>query len=237
MEYTLRNVPLTVAPVEDLLTLFDLGGVVDKFVMEKEKARTDSGVTELCLRAREKDKKDLKEEFCVDAGSHDLSSETWSTPSAEERSKRFDDYVAFEGRRYPRRLSLFIKGERAATANITSLESAPFIASLLTPPPGAIERRKCPNMKPPEPNYRPEPEYEDLSQHRGTTGPTVLGMTVHKDGSVSDVYVIEPGAPFLTKPAIDALKRWKFKPARCGSESVDTDAQTIFNFNFVSSTY
>lgn len=79
-----------------------------------------------------------------------------------------------------------------------------------------------PGITPPHPIFTPDPEYPE-SLRKGKhkiQGTCVLGITVDKDGMVQDVHVTRSLDKRLDQNAIDAVKRWKFKPAMRDSKPV-----------------
>ena len=72
-----------------------------------------------------------------------------------------------------------------------------------------------PGITAPRAVFTPEPDYP-LSLRKGkhkVQGSCVLGITVDKDGLVRDVHVTRSTDKRLDQFAIDAVRRWKFKPA------------------------
>jgi TonB family protein len=68
--------------------------------------------------------------------------------------------------------------------------------------------------------FCPSPDYTDLARVAKYRGTVELSLIVTKDGVVNSVLVLK-GAPFsLTKQALDAVQRWKFKPAKFHGQSV-----------------
>jgi TonB family protein len=68
--------------------------------------------------------------------------------------------------------------------------------------------------------YCPSPDYTDLARTAKYRGTVELSLIVTKDGVVNSVLVLK-GAPFaLTQKAIDAVQKWKFKPAKFHGQSV-----------------
>jgi TonB family protein len=66
----------------------------------------------------------------------------------------------------------------------------------------------------------PSPDYTDLARTAKYRGTVELSLIVTKDGVVNSVLVLK-GAPFsLTQKAIDAVQKWKFKPAKFHGQSV-----------------
>jgi TonB family protein len=68
--------------------------------------------------------------------------------------------------------------------------------------------------------FCPSPDYTDLARTAKYRGTVELSLVVTKDGAVNSIVVLK-GAPFsLTQKAIDAVQKWKFKPAKLRGQSV-----------------
>jgi TonB family protein len=68
--------------------------------------------------------------------------------------------------------------------------------------------------------FCPSPDYTDLARTAKYRGTVELSLIVTKEGLVNSVLVLK-GAPFsLTQKAIDAVQKWKFKPAKFHGQSV-----------------
>jgi len=68
--------------------------------------------------------------------------------------------------------------------------------------------------------FCPSPDYTDLARTAKYRGTVELSLIVTKDGAVTSIIVLK-GAPFsLTQKAIDAVQKWKFKPAKLRGQSV-----------------
>ncbi len=91
--------------------------------------------------------------------------------------------------------------------------SAPESQDLQTgPPPWYVTAPKLIHQK--------KPEYPPEAREKGIQGEVVLHATIDKDGNVTDISVIS-GPPLLLKAAIDAVKKWKYKPALRGSQPIE----------------
>jgi protein TonB len=100
------------------------------------------------------------------------------------------------------------------------------------PGPPAPDRTATPSVAalPPDPvtqtaaprgGYQVRPSYPTSARRAGIQGTTLLGVFVSVDGRVGDVVVKESaGHPDLDAAAAEAVKRWRFEPARRGSEPV-----------------
>jgi periplasmic protein TonB len=91
--------------------------------------------------------------------------------------------------------------------------AGPAIAAL---PSDGITQRAIPRG-----GYQYRPSYPSSARNRGIQGTTLLGVLVADDGRVAEVVVKESaGHPDLDKAAADAVRRWRFEPARRGSDAV-----------------
>jgi periplasmic protein TonB len=91
--------------------------------------------------------------------------------------------------------------------------SGPSVAAL---PPGGVTQTAVPRG-----GYQVRPSYPHNARRLGIQGTTLLSVFVAADGRVADVVVKQSaGHPDLDQAAADAVKRWRFDPARRGSEAV-----------------
>ena len=78
--------------------------------------------------------------------------------------------------------------------------------------------------------FCPSPDYTDLARTAKYRGTVELSLIVTKDGAVNSVVVLK-GAPFaLTQKAIDAVQKWKFKPAKAHGQSVSVRVPVDIEF-------
>lgn len=100
-----------------------------------------------------------------------------------------------------------------STAPASSVASAPSRDSGAT---GAVTR-----FARPQGGYQVRPTYPSSARRLGVQGTTVLKVYVHVDGRVGDVIVQESaGHPDLDQASVDAVRRWRFEPARRGDDPV-----------------
>src|SRR5262245_7451632 len=73
----------------------------------------------------------------------------------------------------------------------------------------------------PSGGYQVHPPYPSSARRAGAQGTTLLRVFVAQDGRVGEIVVQESaGHPDLDRAATDAVARWRFEPARRGSEAV-----------------
>jgi protein TonB len=73
-------------------------------------------------------------------------------------------------------------------------------------------------------------QYTDEARRRGTTGNVVLEIIINRDGNVSDVTVRRGLGAGLDQRAIEAVRQWKFAPARRLGEPVDVIVEVAVEF-------
>ena len=85
----------------------------------------------------------------------------------------------------------------------------------------------------PRGGYQYLPSYPSSARRLGIQGTTLLQVLVSDDGRVSDVIVKQSaGHPDLDQAAVNAVRRWRFEPARRGVEPVAMWVQLPFEFRF-----
>jgi len=79
--------------------------------------------------------------------------------------------------------------------------------------------------------YQVAPVYPLAARHKGIEGRVVIKFIVHVDGSVSGIK-IQSAAPtgLFEQSAINALKKWRFKPGRRNNNPVATSVELPLEF-------
>src|SRR5688572_30762630 len=73
-------------------------------------------------------------------------------------------------------------------------------------------------------------KYSDEARRRGTTGNVLLEIVITRDGNVGDVSVRRGLGAGLDERAIEAVRQWKFTPARRLGEPVDVIVEVAVEF-------
>ena len=69
--------------------------------------------------------------------------------------------------------------------------------------------------------YQVKPRYPESARRRGIEGTALLKMRITAQGSVADVQLERSaGHPELDESAMEAVRRWRFNPARRDGEPV-----------------
>jgi protein TonB len=82
----------------------------------------------------------------------------------------------------------------------------------------------------PRPIYAPDPEYSEEARKAKFQGTVVLWMVVAADGRAHDVRVMRSAGMGLDERAIDAVKTWRFEPARKDGQAVAVQISVEVSF-------
>lgn len=75
-----------------------------------------------------------------------------------------------------------------------------------------------------------KPEYTEDARRRGIEGDVVMEIVVRSDGSVGDVKVLQGLDGGLDRRAIDAVRQWRFSPAKRFGAPVDVMVEVAVEF-------
>ena len=76
---------------------------------------------------------------------------------------------------------------------------------------------------------RVNPKYPKAARKRHIEGSVVMKGTITKDGVLNDLQVVS-GDPLLAQAALDAAKKWKYRPYLKDGQAVDVETQITVNF-------
>ncbi len=82
---------------------------------------------------------------------------------------------------------------------------------------------------PPVPPMTPPPNYPPSL--KGVNGMVAVVVIIDEKGSVVDATVTKASDPAFEEPSIDAIKRWKFKPAEKDGQAVKAKVTIPVRFN------
>ena len=85
-------------------------------------------------------------------------------------------------------------------------------------------------ITPPQLLREVKPDYTDDARRRGIEGDVVLEIVVRSDGSVGEVKVLQGLGGGLDRRAIDAVRQWKFSPAKRFGNPVDVLVEVAVEF-------
>jgi TonB family protein len=232
--YLLRNSSFTPLPISKLIDLTKIVSPdLDDWKIKKVKRKAINGIGTACLELRSKAENETRE-ICVDSTSFEVLSDETSVEDltfASRTRKTFEDYQAFGAHRYPHQFKVVKGGITRLDAKVISLKEMPFPDSTFLPPPGAVIRRECEHLINPVAISTVDPEYPPSARQNKTVGISTVAVTILRDGSVTDVQVVQSADPAMDKATVDSVKTWRFKPAMCGTEPIIRDIQVEVKFD------
>ena len=85
-------------------------------------------------------------------------------------------------------------------------------------------------IEPPRVLREVKADYTEDARRRGINGDVVLEIVVRRDGSVGDVKVLQGLGGGLNDRAIQAVRQWRFAPARRQGSAVDVIVEVAVEF-------
>lgn len=67
--------------------------------------------------------------------------------------------------------------------------------------------------------YSPQPVYPELAKQARIQGTVEFAAIIGETGMIESLRLIS-GHPLLAKAAVDAVKRWRYRPATCNGQPV-----------------
>ncbi|MBL9205542.1 MAG: energy transducer TonB [Opitutaceae bacterium] len=85
--------------------------------------------------------------------------------------------------------------------------------------------------EPPVPVKTPPPKYPEAMRRDGVSGVVAVTVVIDEKGSVTEATVSKSTHPDFERPSLDAMRSWKFKPAKVGGEPVKVRVTVPMRFN------
>ncbi len=86
-------------------------------------------------------------------------------------------------------------------------------------------------VSPPKPTFSPDPEYSEEARKAKYQGTVVLFLIVGPDGRSRDIRVARSLGMGLDEKAIEAVRQWRFEPAKKDGRAVAVGINVEVNFN------
>ncbi len=83
----------------------------------------------------------------------------------------------------------------------------------------------------PVPVKTPPPDYPSAMKREGTSGVVAVSIVIDEKGSVASCTVTKSSHADFEGPALDAIKKWKFKPAQKDGVPVKMKLTVPLRFN------
>lgn len=96
---------------------------------------------------------------------------------------------------------------------------------------GTLAVRADDATEPPVPVRTVAPRYPDEMRRDGTSGVVTVSCTIDEKGNVQEPKVEKSSNDAFSAPALEALKKWKFKPAKKAGTPVAIRVNIPIQFN------
>jgi protein TonB len=83
----------------------------------------------------------------------------------------------------------------------------------------------------PSPTKTAKPDFPYKLKREGVSGLVAVSCVIDENGSVVDMKVTKSSHPDFERPAMDALKQWRFTPAKKDGKPVKVRVTIPFRFN------
>lgn len=141
----------------------------------------------------------------------------------------YGSFQKFGEKMFPRSVQCAVKGKPTFEETIVDLtaESTPSDSSLFSPIPDARQTGYCPGPKEPPKALRQEgPAFK--SDWPKSSAFERLSVSVGADGNVRDARILQSIGKDYDKASADAIKEWRFRPATCAGEPIETEIEVDF---------
>jgi TonB family protein len=85
----------------------------------------------------------------------------------------------------------------------------------------------------PIPVYKPEPEYSDEARKAKLQGSVAMLVTIDENGKVTNAKVLRSLGLGLDEKAIEAVLKWRFRPATQGGKTITVTRTVLLNFRLL----
>jgi len=83
----------------------------------------------------------------------------------------------------------------------------------------------------PVPVKTPPPHYPDSLKREGVSGVVAITIVIDENGAVASTAIAKSSHPDFEKPAMEAVARWKFKPAKKDGAAVKVKVTLPLRFS------
>lgn len=85
--------------------------------------------------------------------------------------------------------------------------------------------------EPPVPVRTVAPKYPDEMRRLGSSGLVTVSCLIDEKGNVTEPKVVKASNDAFTEPAVEALRKWKFKPAKKDGTAIAIRVNIPVQFN------
>lgn len=145
----------------------------------------------------------------------------------------FSDFDRGNGALIARKVQQFHGRDLIAEAELTSLSPQdPTATGVLEHPANSRHFADCDGkVTPGRLVERVAPVYPAAARAAHQTGSVEIHAMIDVDGTLKDLEIVKGGNKLLEDSALDAARRWRYEPYRCGGVPVEVDSMMSINFS------
>jgi TonB family protein len=225
--------PEIIFQLDTLLHLRDAFKVRSKQSLGKVKDREKAGLRQKCTEV--KWTKAIERIMCFDDANGALVSVDY--PRGENQNLpeisriEYGAFSTVSGKLVPNEIRAL--KDRKVIATVRVLEIARITEenpALFNVPANAEFWPQCDDMLEPELLDRVQPRYPTSARTNREQGRVILYAVVEADGSLSRMAIIHRATPDLEAAAVEAIRRWHYKPAACGQTPIRSETSIATDF-------
>jgi TonB family protein len=118
----------------------------------------------------------------------------------------------------------------AAGVAVVSVSARYATAAQVQQQDGKVYKAGQDGVSPPKLMYKVEPQYSEAAHDAKVSGVVTLGLQISPEGQADHYQVLTSLEPSLDQAAIDAVKQWRFEPARKNGVPVRVSATIEVHF-------
>jgi len=180
------------------------------------------------LRCMELDRDGKPRSFCFDPENNLTKVEFIDTQTVYE----YSDFRQFGSKSAPAKVSIKREGQAVLTGTIDIPSTDGRVdPALLTPSSGARKRITCLNPDFPTLKTKVLPHYPEQARSLYRAGTAIGYILIAADGSVQNPTIIQTAGESLDAVSLEAVRQWKYEPAKCGDVPVEAEAEIGINFS------
>jgi TonB family protein len=230
---TLNFQPEIIFQLDSILDFKTVLKVGAKQSLGKVKTRDKDGARQKCTEV--KWTTGTERVLCFDEANAELLSMEY--PRSENQNPpdisrvEYSEFNKLGDKRFPYEVHAFRDRTTIMTTKVidvtpfTEGDPAPF-----APPTNSEFWPQCDDMQSPELVNRIQPRYPTTARSNGELGRVVFYAVIETDGTLSHLTPIQRATPALELAASDAIRRWHYKPAACGSAPIRMQTSIAVDF-------
>jgi len=229
---TLDYQPMLIYELSGMLHVKDVLKVRSVQTLGKAKSREKDGVRESCVAVNWAKATDRI--LCFDESNGALTcieypqNDRQATPPISRIE--FGAFRSAGGKLVPFEVRAVKDGKVIVTVKVEEATEVKEVKNaLFNPPPGGVLWPQCDDMQNAEPVERVPLNYSPLARTLVAKRVILYGV-VEADGSLSHATVIQGATPDMNTAAIEAFRRWRYKPAQCGQTPIRVETSMYFDF-------